>query len=132
MKTLNVYSQWEFKKIRGRMYLIVHHFEGGYTRAALASDKEIAQERKRLIKSMRTTREPKHLTQTKKAGLKVTDIDPAKDAKLSDFMELTEGNKTPIEVAYQKLGVGASKPTNTQLKKRYDAARKRLRKQGLL
>lgn len=132
MITLNVHNQWEFKKIRGKEYLIIHHFEGGTTKYLILNARQKESARKRFLKSMKTVEEPKKLTQAKKAGLKVTDIDPAKNKKLKDFIELTEGNKTPLEQAYQKLGMGAHAPKDKKLKQRFEAARNRLRKQGLL
>ena len=82
--------------------------------------------------------EPKDLTKAKQVGLKVTDIDPNKDAKLSDFIKATEGVATNTDErlvignAYQALGVVPKRPTDKKLAKRYDAARKRLKTKGLL
>ena len=79
-------------------------------------------------------KEPKKLTAAKKVGLKITDIDPIRDAKLGDFIEKTEGVRKPtaLEEAYEFLHAGRRRPADKKLAKRYDAARKRLRGKGLL
>ena len=85
-------------------------------------------ERDKLNKYMNNT---KALDKAKKAGLTKTDIDPTKDAKLSDFIKKTEGAKTTIGQAYNEVEVGR-RPANKKLAKRYDLARRRLKAKGLL
>lgn len=71
------------------------------------------------------------LDKAKKAGLTVTDIDPTKNDKLRDFIDKTEGTGKAVMQAYNSLGVGA-RPTDKKLRKRFDAAQKRLKAKGLL